>query len=188
MTRKFFKTGVYTLRKRFGTPADLYHIINTTDDAKTGRSSITRVKYHIKKAIIIPINLLRAVGIEGSYRTSDRSYPSQELDLESTIVLIDKTELPSGLQLSSNDYVISHTIVRRRSVTRRRFNIRNIETLEDDVFIMLITRFAQGSQLNEIYDLKINEKLILVETKTGNISLENFGTFPLKLPMKFFDD
>ncbi len=165
----FGRRALYNMKRRYGAPIDLYHVTGTTDDLETGQSTVTRVKYHIRKAILLPITATGEINIVGGYLRRVSNLPSTETVIESRLFIIDLEDLPADLQLNDNDYFIMKTYVRRKAGPGRRFNITKVQYLEDNISLLITGRFIEGGQRNEIFDANVTETLELGESGEGTL-------------------
>ncbi len=190
-THKFARNALYNLKRRYGSVGYYYHIVAATDNMQTGVSSQTKTRYTIAKMILLPSTMTREMLVAGGYtRKPDRSYSGPEYDSESALIIIDKEDMPVGFTYTVADYVIAHVQVRRRLVSRRRFNILKMEELEDGCSFLITGRYLRDGAYDEIVTANVSEKLISNQSPTGLVEQasdegDDSSILPASLPLKF---
>lgn len=82
------KRILYTLKRKYGTPLDLYRETNEVVDLETGKRTRNRDKYFVKKAILLPSKLRYVLPI-GTFNIVDIEIILDAGDLKITPMLTD---------------------------------------------------------------------------------------------------
>ncbi len=138
---KFARRTLYALKRKYGSPAEYHHVGKPVDNPETGVSTQPVDKiYKVRKAILLPSALAREMNIAGSYRRPTPGLPTIETDIETRFIIIDKEDLPTGLEIGEKDYLVLTTINNRIKGVSKRFNIQRIQELEDDIGVLITAR------------------------------------------------
>lgn len=177
----FVRNVLYSLKKRYGAPADLYHVISVTENSQTGQSIITKCKYHLRRVILLPITFDREMNILGGYKKPTRNLPSEDIDITQRVIIIDKRDLPYDFVYGPTDYLIVHEQLTRTVFSQgERFNIQKAQALEDNISTMITAKYIIGGQRNEIFEFDICEHLCFKELYQSNGGFgSTIGGFPL---------
>jgi hypothetical protein len=155
---------IYSLKNDYGFRLDLYRkdeVVNL----ETGRKITTRIKYKIKKAILLPNQMFRDFNYGTIIKTGGNAQVGGILDLRQRIILIDKRELPRNFEIDSNDYVVFN---------HDRYEIREIMDLELGDFYRLTIREVEGESPYEVHEQIINEKFELNDFVDNSYTVEYF--------------
>jgi len=147
---RFLKDLFYSLKRDYGKTIDIYHKVEEINIA-TGVKTVTRTKIKIKRAVLLSINDLILTQFKeliskrdvGGYLESDDQY-----------LIIDRKDIPSTFRLDEGDYVILKE--------QERYEIKSIVRY-DEFGITAIMRSIEGSNLNQILEPKIADKLVVVD-------------------------
>jgi hypothetical protein len=146
---------MYQLKRGYGTAGALYRITPGTTNLETGQKSITRVKYSIDRMVVLPFKFT-SQGFYGSALLKagrEFSYGGfQEQDLK--YVIVDGLDLPEGFEVLPEDYLIFE---------HKKFEIVNIEKLEDGLGYKLVANFLRGSIPNEVHEASIYQSIRLTQ-------------------------
>lgn len=109
----------YFLKREYGHPMTFIHVSNASIDVSTGAVHSTETSYTVNSAIYLPVAIAREI------KTAARSgsYPYGDFfDLASSLVLVDKKDLPVDFQLNNNDKIIF-------TDTNQQFQVTNVVDL-----------------------------------------------------------
>ncbi len=103
------RLNLYKLKKAFGSPIDIYTLVSSTTDVRTGETVIQTKVTHVRWAIILPDmqtrkQLMRkmAAGTEASRDfTAAGSY-----DRSQRKVIIDSRDTPGLTELTADDWIV----------------------------------------------------------------------------------
>lgn len=153
---QFTRHTLYNLKRRYGVPADLYRITAAVTNPGTGRTTKTKVKYHIRKLIWFPTTVLSQMHVPAQYKNPSPNFPSQDIDTTSTTFLLDQRDVTGIPRLENTDYfVVGH------HSGKRRYDIMKAVEMEDGVGYLISARYMVGGQRNEIFDTGVVDSLII---------------------------
>jgi hypothetical protein len=160
----FTKRVLYNLKRRYGVPADWYHVLSTQSDAGTGKNIVNKQKFRINRAIVMPVALSLEMNLLGGYRRVDNAssgMPSPPTLVDARYIILDGYDIPKSIDITATaeDYIID-------LINNQRYNIQKISTLEGMLGHLITARFVKGGIRNEFFDLSLNESLIFSEVTT----------------------
>jgi len=158
----YARKNLYHLKRRFGVAVDLYHFDSTTLSFPTGRVEVKRSKYHIRKVVIFPISLTRELNVVGMIFRVSPTLQNNENDLQSSIAIVDRRDLPTGFEINPNDYILIKN--------RDRYAIQKGQITENEFGYLLNIRFLKGAARNAIFDSMAFDLLDLVELNQVGIN------------------
>jgi|SRR6516162_7313317 hypothetical protein len=160
----FTKRVLYNLKRRYGTPADWYHVLSTQSDAGTGKNIVNKQKFRINRAIVMPVALSLEMNLLGGYRRVDNAssgMPSPPTLVDTRYIILDGADIPKNIDITATaeDYIIE-------LINNQRYNIQKISTLEGMLGHLITARFVKGGVRNEFFDLTASDSLIFNEVTT----------------------
>lgn len=156
----FIKKQLYILKRQYGKCLDIYASSeNGGPDLTTGKRNLLITKYHIKKGIVLPLSMV-AQGLynQAFMKNIGREYAyGNILETEMKTVIIDAKDLPSGVILTTDNYVIFN---------HNRYEIMKVEALENNYGYTLVIKRLLGVPAGEIFDLSITQEIRFIERQS----------------------
>lgn len=158
MNRIKFTSGVlYRLKRRHGQSIDLYHKTTQEINTITGKRIITKVKYSIKKAIMLPSQVaLKYIDLSGgSQKFSYGGFIESD-----TKVYIIESKYVKGLDFNNvkDFYIVEEN---------KRYDVNEIKEIENHKSLIVIAKHIRNGTVDKIVDLTIKTKLEFIQTSTG---------------------
>lgn len=150
----FVRRVLYKLKRNYGYPLDLYKILLTQEDISTGKKTVHRARYHLHKAVILtPAELKRLYQYDMSYVAVNQRFSYGGFyDTEALFLIIDRIDLPRGLELTLDDFAIYR---------HKRYNFDKVEPLEQDLAYMIKMRESKGGSVGEIHEVSVINTLAI---------------------------
>jgi len=141
---RFIEDSIYTLKRNFGQPVDLYIRGTATQDAETGDVTFTETKWKIKKAPVLTADLLRKFQYDLSFIAANKNFTYGGFyDKTQRGIIVDARDLPTDYAQSLDDsFIVDH----------RRYAIKNIEQFEQGRSFIFIVEELKGQRVNETFD------------------------------------
>jgi hypothetical protein len=140
-----FNNTIYGLSKDYGFKLDIYKIVEVIN-FQTGQRTITRTKYKVKKAVVLPNELYR------DFKPVDNF--AGLIDIQKRPVLINKKYLPDGFQLEENDYVVFNG---------QKYNFSDREDMELADYIFFTIKKVHGQDVVQIHDSRFHDRLTFTQ-------------------------
>lgn len=143
----YFRRVIYKLSKDHGFKLDLYRATEITN-YRTGRRETSLVKWHIKKALVLPNRMYREYNYLGFNNANQQV--GGVFDIHERRIIINKRELPRGHVIEENDYIVFN---------HHRYELKDISDMELVDFWHLTTRRIEGHPANEIHEHTVRDRL-----------------------------
>jgi hypothetical protein len=156
-----FKGLLYSLKRRFGCPLDVYNQSPESIDLTTGRATITKSSIQIARAIIMPSQVHRSFSYDIGYLKANSNFTYGGIYTEGTRqIIIDRADLPPGYTIDSTDqfYIVYDGC---------RYEIKEVAEFEYKLAYLITANRLDGAIINEIFNLQIRDQLCLSEELTG---------------------
>jgi hypothetical protein len=159
--RRSQRLNLYTLRRTYGVPADLYKVTVGAPDFDTGKSNTSRVKYAIPEFITFDAKYSRKFDYSLTYLAANKNFAYGAIyEIGDRIGIIDGAFLPTGHVIDEHDYVI---------YDGRRYDFQSIHRLDGDLGFILHMRHLKDEVRYAIIDKCIFNRVTLGQTSNGTI-------------------
>lgn len=144
----FIRRTLYTLKKEYGFPLALYRRTVSDTDLATGKKTVVKVKYPVKRAILCSTpSVQRQFEYHLSYVAANRNFAYGALfDTQNISFLIDAQDLPRGFVPTIDDFVIYN---------QKRYNVVKMELLDHRLAYFLTLKQLVGAEVNEQLDMRV---------------------------------
>ncbi len=117
---------LYSLKRRYGATVYLYTLLDGDTNYTTGVKSSTQSFTHIRRAIVLPVKIVREVVTTIS--TAPFKYGGS-YDSKTRLFVIDARDVPADFEIEMDDWI---------NYNGFRFNLKSIEKLEMDAGWLLM--------------------------------------------------
>ena len=142
--RIFIRQLLYSLKREYGQPIDLYtQVINTPTDITTGKKDIVRIKYYIPKAVVVPVSFNTAYLFTQTYlKNIGREFAfGGTIDRDIKNVIIDARDLPVGVEILPEFHMMIHN---------ERYDLGRIQKLEENAGYLIQIKRVTGTPPNAL--------------------------------------
>ena len=151
----FLKTQMYALKREYGFPIAVYRITPGVTDLETGEKSITRIKYAIDTAIVLPnkadtIGFYAAPLLQAARPFAYGGFQDQDLKF----MIIDADDLPVDFTLEQTDSVVYE---------HKKFEIVTLLEIEDKIGYLITCKHLKGETPNEVHEVQIFQQVRFVQ-------------------------
>ncbi len=145
------KDILYGLKKRYGVKADFYQQSEETVDILTGKRSVSRKKYSIRRAVYLKQNQ----GFRNVFLPkANPIIPNSGLiEVDDAELLIAGKDFPKGFTPTFDDYVM---------INHQRYEIKSIHIIDKDQSYYFILHEYKGTVKYEIHERYIQDDLQLI--------------------------
>jgi hypothetical protein len=146
-----FRRALYQLKREYGFPAALYRTVVGDTNLQTGLKSTTRIKYAIKRCVILPVNTISLGFYSSALLKAARQFSYggfQDQDIKN--VLVDGRDLPKGFEILQEDYLVYQ---------HKKFEMVKIAELEQGIGYHLIVNGLRGMVPNEVHEASVFQTL-----------------------------
>lgn len=140
---RFLRRMVYTLTRQYPCSIGLYHTSPVTQDYKTGIKSSTQVNVQVRKAAVLPDNVLKkvthVVGAQFQYGGS--------VDARTRRFLVSRRDIPSTFAIDMNVQIV---------YDHKRYTVTKIDEYEHEA-VVFTGELVDGAPTNEIFDIRVHD-------------------------------
>ena len=148
---KFIRDTIYSLKRKYGVSLDLYKISSVSNNITSGSRTITKTKYNIRRAAILPESYIKSKVYSLSYIAANKNFTYGALFNKNVkAILIDRKDLPRNIEIGLQDYI---------NIDQKRFAVKESLELEMHAGYILICEFVDGLQPEAIYQLNIVDSI-----------------------------
>ena len=113
---------LYPLKMSYGEPVEFIQLDTSTNNVRTGEQSKTYTRIKIRKAPVLPLNVLRKFVYDLAYIAANKNFTEGGFfDMGSRFILVDGKDVPKDFNPNLSDHII---------VQGTRWTIRKIEEFE----------------------------------------------------------
>ena len=152
----FVRRAFYSLKREHGMPMDIYRLSNGTFDPTTGKQSISKTRYHVKNALLLPTILLRKFLHNVSYEkaTSREFAYGGSFEQNQKFIAIEYRDFPRNIlpiDETTDRAVVNHQL----------YVLKKGEEFEHQQAILLTLSATEGTLPTEEFDLTANNGLVI---------------------------
>lgn len=148
---KFIRDALYQMKKDYGVAVKYGFLEKSSVDMDTGKVTVTKKVYLIRKAILFPTKLQRKFVQDIAYLAANKNFTYGALfDEKTTIFVIDARDLPRGLQLNMDHFLF---------MGHQRFVIKQAEILEHNCGWLITAQTHEGANPFEVQPVRVRSKL-----------------------------
>ena len=143
--KRFIKRALYSLKRRYGLPVDVYQSGSNTADVRTGVVDIGKTVHRLKKAIVLPSQLTKE-----EHRTISIISANKQMlqggwyEADVRTILIERAELP-GIELGTDDWFVFQG---------RKYAIISVQDYELNMGWIIRVRALTGETPQQIHVVK----------------------------------
>jgi hypothetical protein len=149
---------VYSLKRQYGGPIDIYHLVSSSTAAKTGVKTVSTTKYSVSRAIVMPAGYSRTrlpsiVGEANNVIGGSR-------DMSVRDFIVDRKDTTGLTTLNADDWIVYQS---------RKFQIQSVEAYELDAAWLITAKELVGEVPQQTYAATVDSELGLTETQSGTV-------------------
>ena len=144
---------LYQMKKDYGAPIDIYRLVSSETDARTGEKIVTKSVTHVRRAIVVPSRIDRVAQQTISVISANKQFVTGgHYDASQREFIIDRRDVPALPELTADDWIVYN---------RRKYQIKNIESFEVDAGWVIAAREIVGETPEQVFDLRAESFLEL---------------------------
>ncbi len=154
------RQALYQLKKDYGAPIDIYKLISSTTNVRTGAKIITKTVTHVRRAVVIPARIDRVAQQSISLISANKEFVSGgTYDLSQRDFIIDRHDVRTLPELTPDDWIIYN---------RRKYQVKTVEAFEVDAGWVITARELVGEVPEQIIEEHVRTSLDLDDTSTAS--------------------
>lgn len=145
------RQALYQLKKDYGAPIDIYKLVSSETDARTGEKVITKTMTHVRRAIVVPSRMDRVANQTISLISANKQFVTGgHYDVNQRDFIIDRRDVPALPELTADDWIVYN---------RRKYQVKTVESFEVDAGWVVTARELVGEVPEQIFDLHTESTL-----------------------------
>lgn len=147
------RQALYQMKKDYGAPIDIYKLVSSETDARTGEKIVTKSVTHVRRAIVVPSRTDRVAQQTISVISANKQFVTGgHYDASQREFIIDRRDVPALPELTADDWIVYN---------RRKYQVKNIESFEVDAGWVIAARELVGERPEQVFDLRAESYLEL---------------------------
>ncbi len=152
------RQALYQLKKDYGAPIDIYKLVSSTTNVRTGTKTITKTVTHVRRAVVIPARIDRVAQQSISLISANKQFVSGgTYDASQRDFIIDRHDVRTLPELTADDWIIYN---------RRKYQVKTVEAFEVDAGWVITARELVGEVPEQIIEERVKSSLDLDDTST----------------------
>jgi hypothetical protein len=148
--------SLYQLKRQYGGTIDIYKLVESDTDVRTGEKTVTKNVYHVERAIVLPARRSRVAEQSISQISSDKAFVmGGSYDMRSRNFIVDRRDVPSLPDLTADDWIVYRNT---------KFQIQLVESFEYDAGWVITARELVGEVPEQIIFARADNYLSLEQT------------------------
>lgn len=132
----FIRQTLYTLKRQYGFELDVYRITNSVTDVETGVKVVSRVKYTVDRAIVLPSSLIRKDAYDLAYFAANKNFTyGATFDVDTRMIVLDADDLPIDFEIKLDDFIVFNG---------ERYQIKKSDQLDNNLGFAIIMQLLKG--------------------------------------------
>lgn len=155
------RQALYTLKRDYGAQVDIYKLVSTSTDARTGDKAINKTLYSIPRGIVLPVKVDRTVQKNISLISSNKEFVSGgTYDLGTRIFIVDRRDCPDLPELNADDWLVYN---------RDKYQIKTVQAFEIDAGWVITASQLVGEVPEQFLPAKADHLLNFQQVATATV-------------------
>jgi hypothetical protein len=153
------RQALYTLKREYGATIDIYKLVSSDTDVRTGQKTIVKTVVHVPRAIVMPEKTDRTSKHSISLISSNKEFVTGgTTDIGTRDFIIDRRDTPTIPDLTDDDWVVYNG---------RKFQIATVQAFEVDAGWIIGTRELVGEVPEQIINVQVVTYLNIESTASA---------------------
>ncbi len=154
------RQALYQLKKDYGAPIDIYRLISSETNVRTGEKVITKTVTHVHRAVVVPARIDRTAQQSISLISANKqfvtggSYDSAQRDF-----IIDRRDVRTLPELTADDWIVYNN---------RKYQVKTVEAFEIDAGWVITARELVGEQPERIIEEHVRSSFDILDTNAAS--------------------
>ena len=126
------RQALYQLKKDYGAPIDIYKLVSSETNVRTGEKVITKTVTHVRRAVVVPARMDRIAKQTISVISANKQFVTGgHYDMSQRDFIIDRRDVPAMPELTADDWIVYN---------RRKYQVKTVEAFEVDAGWVITAR------------------------------------------------
>jgi len=155
---RMIRQTLYSLKRQYGGTVSVYRLSDAQTDVRTGRKTIDKDVFVVRRAVILPVKVSREVIQSISQISANKAFVyGGSFDSGLRKFIIDARDLPEGFELTSDDWLVYNG---------RRYEIKAIWEFEFGAAWIVVGKELMGRIAEQVH-LVAADSLLSLATGAG---------------------
>ncbi len=155
------RQALYSLKRQYGARIDIYKLVNSETDVRTGNKTITKTMFRVERAIVLPVKIDRSVQQGISLISANKEFVTGgSYDVGTRNFIIDRRDCPTLPDLTADDWLVYHC---------GKYQIKSIEEFEIDCGWIVTARKLIGETPEQCLPVKADHLLDIGSVATAEV-------------------
>lgn len=154
------RQSLYTLKRQYGVCIDIYKLVSTATDVRTGDKTISKTVYPVARAIVLPETLRRSAKQVSALAGTSKDFMAQGAGTYSTgtrVFIVDRLDVPNLPDLSQDDWIV---------YDGAKYQVGEVEAFEVNAGWVITAKRVAGEVPEQIKLAVANQTLNLADQAT----------------------
>lgn len=143
------RRALYSLKRDYGAKIDIYKLVNSETDVRTGVKTVTKSMVSIRRGIVLPEKLDRTVQQSISLISSNKQFVSGgTYDVGIREFIIDRRDCRSLESLSADDWIVYNG---------GKYQIKNVQAFEAESGWIVAAKHLKGEVPERIVHVRVHD-------------------------------
>lgn len=156
---RFIRNVLYSLKRKFGREIEYIFQISSTADSRTGKITVVKDSFNVRRAILLPSQLERAFTYNLTFIASSKNFVYGALyDTTERRIILDEVDLPNQFVPEIGQYIIFDA---------QRWDVRKVQEFQIGKGYFLIVKQTTSINLEQLIKRGAFSDFSLVQTVTA---------------------
>jgi hypothetical protein len=152
------RQALYQMKKDYGAPIDIYKLVSSTTDPRTGIHTVSKTVTHVRRAVVLPSKIDRIAQQTISVISANKEFVTGgHYDANQRDFIIDRRDVPVLPELTADDWIVYNN---------RKYQVKSVELFEVDAGWIVVGRELVGEVPEQIFELRAESTLTLTDAVT----------------------
>lgn len=162
----FMRRIMYRLKRDYGSPLDIYYESADSVDLTTGKRNVTKQRWHLRRAVNLPTSIYRDSVFSAALK-SQFQY-GQSVELGDKTVLIDRKDLPCGVELGTENWYMI--------IANRRYEVKRVEEYDPGLAYFVVLKELKGAPLDRFVEVTVCDYICVEPNLNSNYPMNRLIT------------
>jgi hypothetical protein len=157
------RQALYSLKRQFGASIDIYKLVSTDTDVRTGNKTIDKTVYQVARAIVLPETMKRAAKQVSALAATSKDVMSPGAGTYNSgtrVFIIDRLDVPDLPDLGQDDWIVYDS---------DKYQIAEVESFEVNAGWVITAKRIVGEIPEQIKFGVANQTLSLVSQASATV-------------------
>ena len=149
---------LYMLKRQFGGTIDIYTLLSSNTDPRTGEVVDNKEVVNVDRAIILPARITREVKKNISQISANKMFVyGGTYDAGTRMFIVDTRDMPKDFEFTNDDWIVYNS---------RRYDIKTIEEFEQRTAWTIVAKEVSGVRPEQVLFAHVTDQLSMSQEVT----------------------